>query len=659
MRNAKYRIISLSILLLFIVVIPAQGQETTKLEVGRSLKRNIDAGGKHIYLIDLGDGKFVYGDLDQISVDVVINIFNPDGEKIGNFDVYDLQERFHVEAADAGTYRIEVSHARGKSGDYIIEIKKIEPTGSTSMERMDQFLRAYYKDDEPGGVVSVMRKGEIIYSRAFGMANLTHRIPFTINISSNIGSVSKQFTGFAIALLEKEGKLSFDDDIRKYIPELPDYGTPVTLLNLLNHTSGFRDIWQTFPMQGKRGLWSRKELIQSVQRQQELQNVPGTEYRYCNTDYILLAEVVERVSGLSFPKWMEANVFAPLGMKHTTIKTEHGQVIPNSAQGYTRIEGGYKQCDDSDAFYGASGIYTTVGDLSKWLQNFRDSRIGGPEVISRLTEHGVLKNGDTLNYALGLNVDTNRGLRCYSHGGTDGGQRSNIIYYPDIDVGIILLNNEKAWSVILDKIIEEFIGEFQEIVQIDKLSLDQNKNEPAKTESMPLHTYAGRYAAEEDPRLVLTVVNEDKKLRVLSNYPELPSSFALQAISDSTFSKHDIDFTLNFQRDAQKQIVKVILRWRDGNFTLRRLPPYMPSKEDLSVYTGLYYSSELNTVYTIFMDDNILKIRFNIAFPELPLMPKTPDLFADLWLGEYRFERNDDDKVTGFVVQNIHFKKVK
>ena len=657
MKSAMYRTISLVIFLSVIIIIPAQGQETTTLEVGSSLERDIAASEKHIYIIDLDKSKFVYGELDQIGVDVVINVFNPDGERIGNFDVFffERQEKFHLETTDAGTYHIEVSLARGNSGNYVIEIKKIEPIGNTPVERMDHFLKAYYKDDEPGGVVAVIREGEIIYARAFGMANLTHRVPFTTETASNIGSVSKQFTGFAIALLEKEGKLSLDDDVRKYIPQLPDFGQPVTLLNLLNHTSGFRDIWITFSMKGKRGLWSRKELIQSVRRQQELQNAPGSEYRYCNTDYILLAEVVEHVTGLSFPEWMEANVFGPLGMKHTTIKTKHGQVIPNSAQGYYRREGGFSQGDDTDAFYGASSIYTTVSDLSKWLNNFRDARVGGSEVISRVTKRGVLTSGDTLDYSLGLEIDKHRGLRRYSHGGSDGDHRTNMTYYPEINAGIIFLHNERIWPIIHDRIIEEFIGEFIEKAQDSKPLVDQNNKEPAKIETEILDACSGRYTAEEDPRLILKVVHEGNQLRIQSNYPELPSSFTLQAISDFMFTKDDIDFTVIFHGDTQNQIKKVVLRWRGEDFTLRRLPPYEPSKEDLSAYTGLYYSSELNTVYTIVMKDNRLKMKPS----GLNLAPKEPDVFASPWLGEYRFERSDDGNVSGFVVQNVRFEKLK
>src|SRR5690606_20745668 len=236
---------------------------------------------------------------------------------------------------------------------------------------------------------------------------------------------------------------------RRYLPELPDFGETVTLRHLLNHTSGYREFLNLLAIGGMQpeDAFDHDRIAELVARQPALQNAPGAEWNYNNTGYALLAEVVERVTETPFDDWMAANVFAPLGMGDTVVKTVHGQVIENSAQGYAPAEdGGWRSVQDLDAAYGAGGIYTTVGDLARWMGNYFDGGLGGPEAVAAMTERGVLPSGDTLEYALGLFVDEHRGLRRVQHGGADTAHRAMFAFYPALGTGVLALSNNALFN---------------------------------------------------------------------------------------------------------------------------------------------------------------------------------------------------------------------
>ncbi|MGM0473671.1 MAG: serine hydrolase domain-containing protein [Bacteroidota bacterium] len=660
-----FRIVSIiPYLLLLISCVFAQGQDSIKIEPGKRVEGVITQNEKHTFLIDLNAGQFVYGNVNQKDVSVRILVFNPNGKQIGTFNMNLGQEGFYIESIDAGRYQIVVAPLRyrtpEKSGEYSIEMKTSESLGDTPEQHLDQILNALYKDNGPGGTVIIVRDGEIIYSRAFGLANVAHNIPFTPETPSNIGSVSKQFTGFAVALLEKEGKLSIDDDIRKYIPNCPDYGQPVTLLHLLNHTSGFRGIKKSFGMRGIRGSWTREELIQQILKQTQLKNAPGSEYRYVNTGYILLAEVVQQVSGASFRDWMRDNIFAPLGMENTMVNSplmaQIQRVIPNSAQGYANYEGEYGQYIDEPAFYGASSIYSSAADLSKWLKNFSDPRIGGREVISQMTKHGLLTSGDTINYGFGLKIDNFKALKRYSHSGSDGFHWTEMTYFPDIDAGIIILNNFPIFPSVSQKISELFLHE--DFKPLDASNdIESKKIRDSKVDPALLNIYAGHYSAKEDDRMFVTFVQKNNGLSaIVRSNKLLPATFKLSSVSDSTFVQEDYDISVTFHLDTNRQ-VKLANFHYSGDFSLHRLSPYEPSEKDLLSFTGIYYSQELESVCTIFLENNLLKVKHPGGFTTT-LEPMHHDMFSGNYLGEYLFERSDSGTVSGFIAESVHFEKL-
>ena len=659
--------ILLTVFILFIYSsIGAFGQDTVKLELGRKIEREITPEGKHIYLLDLDSSQFAYGELTQINLDVAISIFDAENNQIKKIDETGRYlELFHIESVKSGTYRIEVLPYMSGSGLYSIEIKNIESLAPTPEKQLDQIIKAYYRSDHPGGALSVLCGGKIVYTKAYGLANLTDGIPFTIETSSNIASTSKQFTGFAIALLEKEGKLSLEDEVHTYIPELPDYDHPVTLRNLLNHTSGFRGIWYTLLMQGYPDDLTREEIIRQIQRQSDLQNDPGTKFKYTNTNYILLAEVISNVSGVPFAEWMKVNVFDPLEMNNTIIKTTTGQIIPNSARGYRYLpeENQFIERVDLDAYYGASSIYTTVGDLSKWLCNFGDSHIGGPEVIDRMTECGVLIDGDTLDYALGLIVDKHRGLLRYYHTGGEGGQRSSLTYFPEIGAGIIFIGNGRIYDAINNKIIQIFIEEHLTPEEITESIERQEEEVAAITPQFP-DAYLGRFGSDE-ANMVINFIREDNRLSVqFLGSGEQPSTIHLKSLSETIFMDANNNIKVSFHWDANGQVSRTTVWFRiwDAHateFEFQRLPDYNPSEENLKIYIGLYYSAELETAYTIVIEDSKLTIKYH-RLDDNKLTPKEQDHFSASYpLGDLFFERDDEGNISGFSTQNVYFEKLK
>jgi hypothetical protein len=307
------------------------------------------------------------------------------------------------------------------------------------------------------------------------------------------------------------------------------------------------------------GKWSRGEIIQLVQRQRELLNAPGAQFSYSNTGYILLAEVVGRVTGVSFPEWMEENVFDLLEMEHTTIKTQSGQVIPNSAKGYAfpPPHQAWIERDDIDAFYGASSIYTTVQDLTRWLRNLRDAHVGGPQVISRMTERGVLTNGDTIDYGLGLNIATYRGLRRYGHTGEDGNRFALLHYYPEIDAGVVFICSNRFYRWTLETIAGEFFGEHMAPEEApESESRESQEEEPTEIDPALLDAYAGRYYSQE-LEMLYTLRVEDGRLLLSHHRLE---DYELQPREPDFFGVGWPFGVIRFERDNDGEITGFVAR---------------------------------------------------------------------------------------------------
>lgn len=313
---------------------------------------------------------------------------------------------------------------------------------------IDTLFTEQNKPDAPGAALLVMRGDEIIYEKGYGSANLEYGLPITPESVFLVASVSKQFTAFAITMLADQGKLSLDDDIRKHVPEMHDFGTPITLRHLIHHTSGLRDEFDLLGMAGWRmdDVITKETILNLAYRQRALNFEPGSEYSYCNTGYTLLAETVERVTGQTFREWTTQNIFAPLGMAKSHFHDDYRMVVPDRVQGYVKDGEGFKKEVYSYQSVGASGLFTTARDLAKWARNFDSGTVGGPAVLEQVHQRGILTNGDTLSYAFGLGIGEYKGHRRVSHSGWHRGFRTYLLRFPDDDLAFILLGNLESFD---------------------------------------------------------------------------------------------------------------------------------------------------------------------------------------------------------------------
>jgi CubicO group peptidase (beta-lactamase class C family) len=310
--------------------------------------------------------------------------------------------------------------------------------------RVDSVFRQWTGDATPGCAVGVSRAGRMVLSRAYGMSDLEHEIRNSPNTIFEAGSVSKQFTAAAIMLLVLDGKLALEDDIRKYVPEIPDYGTPIRIRHMLNHTSGLRDWGSVAGIAG----WGRSErththahVVDILSRQRALNFTPGAQYSYSNSGYNLLAVVVDRVSGMSFAEFSRTRIFEPLGMKNTQWRDDYTRIVKGRSAAYAARGNTFAIDRPIEDVHGNGGLLTTVGDLLLWNDAIGSGRLGGQRLTDLMVQQGVLNNGQTITYAAGLQVGQYNGVREISHTGSTSGYRAFLARYPEQQVGVAVLCN--------------------------------------------------------------------------------------------------------------------------------------------------------------------------------------------------------------------------
>jgi CubicO group peptidase (beta-lactamase class C family) len=319
-----------------------------------------------------------------------------------------------------------------------------QPLADSLATRVDAIFARFARPDSPGCALGIFQNGAITYSKGYGTANLEYGVPITPSTPFISGSVAKQFTAAAIALLVEQGRLSLDDDVRKYIPELPDYGAKITVDQLVHHMSGLRDFWalvQVADMRFDDG-YAVGDVVRLAARQKHLNFPPGTEYDYSNTGYIALGLIVQRVTGKSLRDFTAEQIFGPLGMTSTHFHDDHTMLVPGRASAYSPLpEGGWRINVWNNDIVGQGGLILTVNDLLKWDENFYTGTVGGPGFLKRQLQQGKLTNGTVLSYAFGLTVGEYRGLPLVEHGGSSGGYRTIISRFPTLHTSVVALCN--------------------------------------------------------------------------------------------------------------------------------------------------------------------------------------------------------------------------
>ncbi len=516
----------------------------------------------------------------------------------------------------------------------------------TRPDLVDKLFRPWDRNDTPGMTVAILQDGKPVYVRGFGMANVELSVPNGPDIVYPLASNSKQFTAYAIQLLAEEDKLSLADDVRKYVPELPGFGATITLEMLIHHNSGLRDATSLLDLQGygPDDAVSRQQALDLLWRQRELNFRPGSEYRYNNSNYLLLVLVVERVSGMPLARFWEERIFQPLGMTATRASPDPMPIIPGRASGYGRDKGRYTPRQTPDVLLGPSGISSTIGDLTRWLAIFDEPKaVGRPAVIAAMLRTGTLGDGTPITYASGFHREHYRGLPFMEHSGHNPGYKSEILRFPKQNLAIIILANadDSDPPSLAFKVADIYLeGEFPP--------------SPAKPAAVatPLHLidrYTGTYAVATG-----TTLRAPGRQYVFRREDFVGPGAQLAASSPTDFFSPQSDFRVHFipsPGGAPSQRVVIHNDDRD-DFVARRVPdaisPPPPDMSDADALVGDYWSPELDVLYRVSQRDGELRLRYPRG--EAELRPQARDVF--LWRQEnysVRFERSAN-KVTGISV---------
>jgi CubicO group peptidase (beta-lactamase class C family) len=316
---------------------------------------------------------------------------------------------------------------------------------------VDSIFAPFASPRTPGCAVGVTRDRELTIARAYGTSDMATGRPLTTDTRFYVASLTKQFTAMSVILLAQDGKLSLDDSVRRWIPELPAFASAITLRQLLNHTSGLRDYMTLLAVSGwpSDGELTERQFLDLIHRQRTLNFAPGDEFLYSNTGYALLSIVVKRASGQSLRDFAAARIFTPLGMTETEFRDDHTRPIANVARGYEPVAGGYRETSPRLDVVGDNGVYSSITDLAKWDANFTDARVGGRAGVDLMSEPGRLNNGQRVPYGLALAIGEIRGMKTLSHNGSFGGYRTTMLRFPEVNVGVITLCNTSAASAAL------------------------------------------------------------------------------------------------------------------------------------------------------------------------------------------------------------------
>lgn len=451
-----------------------------------------------------------------------------------------------------------------------------------------------YTPNIPGCQLAVSRNGNLLFSKAWGMADLEHNVSLTKESVIEAGSVSKQFTAACILLLEQEGKLSLDDDVRRYVPELPDYGYKITLRHMMQHTSGLKDWGSVAGISGwprTTKTYNNDDAVYIISKQKTLNHPPGDEYIYSNSNYNLFAVIVERVSGKSLAEYSKQKIFEPAGMMHTEWRNDFKKIVPHRSIAYEKQGNVYFTDMPNEYVYGNGGLLTTVEDLVKWNDFYLNGRLGNPSILSKQLATNPLNNGVKGYYGAGLRVDSVRGWKSISHTGATAAYRASLAFFPDAGLTIAWLSNSA-----------EFDGQagpadaVRNIFLNDKtIAPEKNANNNFQVAEKALQQFAGWY---RDPRSGAGIQLQVKEGKLTDGRGGF-----LQPISENLF---------NFRGSSVLMIPgnprKIKLTGREESIVWEAAANPVSDPESLKEYSGEYYSDETESRFVVLLKDGKLVI---------------------------------------------------
>lgn len=499
--------------------------------------------------------------------------------------------------------------------------------------QITKLLSEYPIDQTPGLAVSITVDGEEIYQAQKGYANLEHKVPITSDTRFLVGSISKQFTCFAILLLEQEGLLSIDSNVMLYIPELQNLKQDITLRQLMTHTSGYRNTGDLTSITGRSesDQISFREVVDLILRQRSTNYRPGDRFQYCNSSYIILAEVVSRVSGQSFSAFVQERILTPLEMTNSQFVEDDGTVIKNKANSYQKLGDEYRFIPMNRPFVGSTGLWTTAQDLGRWASNFHQMKIGEETLITKMRTRGQLNNGQQLPYALGQEIKDYKGLEVVFHGGGDAGYRAYLLRVPKYKLSVAIMGNFEVFNPLnmayglIDVALAEYITNQPIDIPIYKTA--------------DLEKYTGTY--QVFPGLYMNILAENDTLYL--------QEFGTNGKAPLPVSGSN-EFNFPYRAQSRIKFFPNGFNWHFSDFYYPSqkvtLNPPVLTIEELSIYTGLYYSTEVDTYYEIVIKDGQLVATHNIN-RDVVLSPIAKDAFITrrAFTGRFEFTSNAEGEV--------------
>jgi CubicO group peptidase (beta-lactamase class C family) len=513
----------------------------------------------------------------------------------------------------------------------------------STIKKIDAIFKEWDNASSPGCTIGIVMNDQLVYSKGYGLANLEYGIVNTPQTIFHMASVSKQFTAYSIILLAAQGKLSLDDDIHKYLSWFPDLKVKITIRNLLNHTSGIRDQWQLLAIAGTRldDVITQEQIIKVLSKQQALNFKPGEQYSYSNSGFTMLAEIVKKVSGMSLRKFTDSAIFKPLGMTSTHFHDDYTEIEKHRSYSYDRIDSAhFANSILSYSNEGATSLFTNIPDMSKWLMNFYDHKVGAQTNIDQLTKNAILNNGEKISYAQGIVTDTYKGWKQFSHGGSDAGYRTYVSVFPDLKMGFIVFSNladlgpgSKVYKM-ADLFIKDRTAKKEEIKKAPRDSIAAVLTNPSAFKK-----FAGTYISEEG-----IVFSFELKGSSLFYNAQGESNFLIKEVKDTFSMAASPEIKLVFGIKAKDTMVDIkVPDDKVYHFTKFRMDT-LQNDNQLKVYTGTYYCPELDCKYGIVLKDHALMLT-NAKYSDTKLTRTSPDdLASDYWWMDHLKIRRDDKK---------------
>jgi len=523
--------------------------------------------------------------------------------------------------------------------------------------KIDELFLEWNKPDTPGIALGVIKNGELVYSKGYGVADLEHDVPITPSSVFYMASVSKQFITMGILLLEEQGKIDLDGEIQTYLPDFPRYDSTLTIRHFIHHTSGVRDFLTLWRLAGNSTLdhISEDAVYQLIKNQKRLNFTPGSQYLYSNSCYFMLAMIIEKISGISINEFGDRYIFEPLGMKNTHFHNDVTHIIKNRVFSYAPKYNGYRNLIMRFDLVGSGGLYSNIEDMLLWDQNFYKNKLGKgrQDLIAQMHEEGLLNSGKSTKYAFGLSNSTYRGLETVSHGGALAGYRTFFLRFPKQNTSIVLLANvsnfksgtkaKEVADIVLDGLLAQ-----------NKIKQEKKQILPLKHVAVPiekLKLYVGTY--EVRTGVEVDILLKKNVLTVLQKWNN--QSFNLAAIDDDSFVKSDnSNYKLLFSDINKMKAKKLTVDTGTSKEILKR--KYKLPDVNLEDYVGLYFSDELNVTYEIYLDNKRLKSKVSYNKP-ITLRQSNIEQFT-FRRTVFDFERSNN-KVVSFIIDSGRVKGIK